>query len=91
MISAITAAGWSVWAVIGPWIVKRGAIIGVIAAGLVAWQVNNAIERSKGRSQVVQASQQEGKKRNADAAKRRRAAEAPGSTDRLRDRWCRDC
>lgn len=48
-------------------------------------------QQAKGAARVVEASQKQGAKANAESEKVRRAAAAPGAAERLRRDACRDC
>lgn len=91
MISILGTIAATAWAWLSPLLIKHGVKIGIAAgviAGYFAWE---GMVRKDERSKVVQASKQEGRKRNADAEKVRQLANSPGSNDRLRRDWCRDC
>lgn len=75
--------GWLAW--------FRGSLVAQIGAGalafLAAWQVNNYIERGKGRNQVVQASKEAGAQRNEKVRQIRRRIDPSDAWERLRNEY----
>lgn len=75
------------------WIVGTmvGRVVAGLLVGLVALQINNAVQRGKGAALVYEASRQEGQAINARNEKVRAAARKPGAAERLLKTDCRDC
>ena len=70
-------------------------VLAAVLASLIAFVSWSYVQRSKGRAEgaaaVVSSINQQTEKTNAKARKARSAARAPGSADRVRQLWCRDC
>ena len=66
---------------------KWGKILAACMAGLLALGINNAWQRSKGRKQVVIASQKAGLKRNEQTDKIRARIKPGTAMRRLRDEY----
>lgn len=71
---------------------------GGLAAGLLAmlglvgaYQLNNAHQRGKGAANAVNNLNSQARKLAAEARQARRAADAPGAAERLRQHYCSNC
>jgi hypothetical protein len=77
------------------WAIFRGSVPLQIATAAIlafgAYKANNAYQQYKGGQAVIAKSQKAGKAANAKAQKSHAAARKPGSADRLRRQYCRDC
>lgn len=83
----------SILLMIGNWLISTtiGRVVAGVVVGLVALQINNAVQRGKGAALVYEASKQEGRQINAQNEKVRQQVKQPGAADRLRKSDCRDC
>lgn len=73
---------------------SNGWLAGVLAAlvAFVGWTYSQrAIGRAQGSASVVSEINKQTEKTSEKARKARAAARAPGSADRLRKSFCRDC
>lgn len=67
--------------------VAAGTVVFVLNQQRVAY--NHGV--TAGKTEIIEASKEEGKKANEEATKAHTAASKPGAADRLRKHSCRDC
>jgi len=82
-----------IWTLVAGWIARRGVMMGVIAAigaGVLFWDHKRAERhRDEGKQEIVDASKQEGKRRNDQVRKIRRRIPRDGAWERLRKEYYR--
>lgn len=80
-----------IWTLITGWIARRGIMMGIIAAigaGVLFWDHKRANRhREEGAKEVVDASKKEGKRRNDEVRKIRRAITPDNAWKRLREEY----
>ena len=68
-----------------------GRIVAASLLGLVALKGYGLYERNKGADQAIATINKQSEKLTSEAVKERRKADLPGSADRLKRSYCRDC